>query len=265
MVHVNSSESKIYRCVQGAVVPYLVLCCSVVVLVVGGCTNQPTNPKEPNSSWNYEAIDDWGKEYPECDGLVQSPINIQTSETIKASLPPLGVTSASLEGTIVDNGHTLQVTITRGDQIVELLGTQYKLSQFHFHRQSEHAVDGVHAAMEAHFVHTAPDGTNAVIGVLLDVGDANPLLERALQQMPAVKNVGQSFEGSIQIQDLLPADLSYWTYTGSLTTPPCSQGLSWIVLKNRRTISTAQVTQFGQRFGHNARPLTKRNHRPVLE
>jgi carbonic anhydrase len=151
----------------------------------------------------------------------------------------------------VDNGHTIQVNVPPGNSLV-LGGTRYELKQFHFHSPSEHNVNGEHTAMEMHFVHQTTDGKTAVVGVLLKTGKANPALEPVLGALPPKDGTRQ--EISVDLPALLPKDRAHFSYLGSLTTPPCTEGVQWLVIVAQSEVSKAQVDAFHSRYPANARP-----------
>jgi len=219
--------------------------------------------------WSYSgagAPQFWGDLKPEfgtCgSGKHQSPIDISTA-TITA-LPKIQFDYHATPLRVVNNGHSIQVNYQRGSSVV-VDGKRYDLMQIHFHTPSEHTMGGKAYPMVAHLVHKAADGELLVIAVLMQAGAGNPLIERIWQQLPS--EAGQmkiADEQSINVAGLLPKDATYFTYTGSLTTPPCTEGVKWIVLSAPVTVSEAQVDRFAALFPHNARPVEPLNGRTVL-
>jgi carbonic anhydrase len=220
--------------------------------------------------WGYsgpEAAQYWGdlsREYELCkDGHNQSPIDID--KTIEASLSPVIFNYKESSLFMVDNGHTVQVNYAPGSSIV-LNGHTFNLLQFHFHTPSENTVKGNHFPMEAHLVHSDGEGNLAVVSVLFEEGAANKALEQIWPYMP--EKVGQTVRMDavkFNIADMLPPDHDYYYFNGSLTTPPCTQGVAWIVLKKPVTVSKAQFKKFHDIIGmNNNRPLQPMNARPVL-
>ncbi len=182
-----------------------------------------------------------------------------------ADLPALALDYKAVPLAIIDNGHTVEVmypagsTLTVGDHI-------YTLKQFHFHHPSEEHVDGKVYPLVAHLVHSDADGHTAVVAVLFDLGAANPLLDTLWKNIPAEKEKEVDVSSiSINATDLLPADHGYFTYMGSLTTPPCTEGVTWYVLKAHATISKEQLEEFRKLYPHNARPIQPTNGRPIQE
>ena len=131
-------------------------------------------------------------------------------------------------------------------------GTRFELEQFHFHHPSEHTLDGAHYPLEVHFVHHGPTGALLVLGVLVTEGAPNPALRVLFDHLPHGHDATRL---SIDPELLIPADRHYLTYDGSLTTPPCTEGVTWIVLATPITASAAQIQAFSALFPHNNRPV----------
>lgn len=183
------------------------------------------------------------------DGSAQSPIDIRNAQArplrnISIRYP------ATMRATALDNGHTVQWNFPTGASIV-LNGTTYKLLQMHFHSPSEHKVDGKLYAVEIHFVHQAADGGLAVLGVFVDQGKASSAWAHVLKTRPST--AGRPLSG-IQLDALLPTGFRTYRYTGSLTTPPCSETVAWNVFTKPITMSAAQIKAFRKLYFHNNRP-----------
>lgn len=240
-----------------------IILCSLVISVIG-CKTKVDDPK-PASHWDYEHPDWQNEGYTDCGGKVESPINIDTSKTIKAHMPPLAFDYNPFNFTIVDNGHTIQV-INTGANKLTLDGTQFDFKQFHFHHTGEHAVNGIKGDMELHLVHADPiTGNLLVLAVVIKEGAANTTIEKVWNNIPAIKEKEVATAISLNLNDLLPANKKYYTYTGSLTTPPCTDGIEWIILKQPITMSKEQIETFAHSYENNARPLQPLNNRYVLE
>jgi len=223
-----------------------------------------------HAHWNYEKGHEgpahWAQLSPEYSACAagkhgqQSPIDIRGAK--KADLPAIQVAYQAGAFTVVNNGHTIQVNIPPGSTIT-VGDHKYELQQFHFHAPSEEAISGKHAALVAHLVHKDGEGKLAVIAVLYDVGPANAALGQVFAAMPhktdAESPLGQDYDPAT----LLPAQLGYYTFDGSLTTPPCSEGVRWFVLQRRGTLSKEQLQAFRKLYPHNARPLQPLNGRTV--
>lgn len=195
-------------------------------------------------------------------GGQQSPIDI--SATVPAGLAaPVRGWKPVLGGTVVNNGHTIQVDLAGGGGIT-LDGVAYTLKQFHFHHPSEHTIDGRSFPLEVHLVHAAADGRLAVVGVMFEEGAANPTLDPVWATAPAREGKA-AVAFSIDPGKLVPEAPAAFRYEGSLTTPPCSETVRWTVVAKPLTISRAQVSAFAALFPDNARPVQPLNRRYVLK
>ncbi len=209
----------------------------------------------------------WGKldpAYTLCaQGKNQSPINL--TQFIDADLEQITFHYTGLATSVLNNGHTIQVSHTVGSTI-EIGGKIFELKQFHFHAPSENQINGESFPLEAHFVHQAADGSLAVIAVLFQEGEDNPAIARLWQQMPKKAGVRVPLASEIKVDDLMPKNRDYYRFNGSLTTPPCSEGVYWFVLKQPMTVSKEQVEAFAHVMHHpNNRPVQPINARPVLQ
>ncbi|MDD2743606.1 MAG: carbonic anhydrase family protein, partial [Rhodocyclaceae bacterium] len=219
--------------------------------------------------WSYEgegAPENWAKIDPKnntcASGQRQSPIDIR--EGIKVDLEPVQFEYRPSTFRIVDNGHTIQVSV--GDSRISLTGKTYELIQFHFHRPSEEKVNGRRFDMVAHLVHKADDGALAVVAVLLERGQENPFIQTLWNNLPLEKDTPVSPPAlAIDPQTLLPASRDYYTYMGSLTTPPCTEGVLWLVMKQPVQVSADQVAIFSRLYPNNARPIQPAANRLIKE
>ncbi|MDD5176233.1 MAG: carbonic anhydrase family protein [Sterolibacterium sp.] len=210
--------------------------------------------------WTYDGNEgpkNWGKlspDYQSCStGKEQSPINIAGSKV--AGLPGIGVEYPQTGLRIINNGHTIQVSYG-AEGGASLGGMPYRLAQFHFHAPSEHTLNGKPLAMEAHLVHKDAEGRLAVIGLFYKEGRANSFLNKFWNVMPKEAGPERSVaDTTLRIAEMLPKDKSYYYYNGSLTTPPCSEGVKWYVLKQPLEASREQIREFAALFGHNERPV----------
>ncbi|HEY9653164.1 MAG TPA: carbonic anhydrase family protein [Coleofasciculaceae cyanobacterium] len=191
-------------------------------------------------------------------GNEQSPIDLKSSLLGSILSPPANIQfnyQSVISPLVQNNGHTIQVNYPLpSNSTMTVDGKTYKLVQFHLHTPSEHWVNGKAAALELHLVHQDDQGKLAVVGVFLEKGTANTTLQTVLDNMPLQEGTNMA-SGSINASSFLPADKSYYGYSGSLTTPPCSQGVKWIVLKNPITASEAQINAFTNLYQVNARPI----------
>ena len=209
--------------------------------------------------------ENWGELSPDwhvCkDGLKQSPINVY--EMREARLPRLNISYQATPLKIKNNGHTIQVNYAEGSTLT-VGGVTYRLLQFHFHTPSEHLKNGRTYPMEAHLVHINDQGQLGVLGVFLKEGDAdNAFLKPIFDNMPATEGEVEIEGKSLNVANLLPREREYYNYTGSLTTPPCSEGVNWMVLDDAVRVSRHQIEQFKALFEHNARPEQALNGRTI--
>ncbi len=160
-------------------------------------------------------------------GAQQSPVDISSS--IAAQLPPLTASWAPRVDTIINNGHTIQMNVDEGSTLAAP-GGSYKLVQFHFHHPSEHMIDGKGTPMEVHFVHADATAGLAVVGVLMEIGKPNATFNAIVRSMPEREGPAVKVDAAIDPNGLLPSRLTYYRYSGSLTTPPCSETVDWLLL-----------------------------------
>lgn len=223
---------------------------------------------EDVSHWGYEGeagAERWGdlnRSYALCKlGQAQSPIDIARVEA--ANLPILTFEYQAASPSIINNGHTVQVNFAAGS-ILRVGNDEYQLVQFHFHTPSEHSVEGQQYAMELHLVHRHASGALAVVGVLLSVGDSNNALEPLWQRLPSYVGEERFLSISVNPSDLLPRSRRTYRYVGSLTTPPCTEGVQWLVMCQPVNIAQVQVDKFRTIFSANSRPRQPLNGRQVL-
>ncbi|MBF0304596.1 MAG: carbonic anhydrase family protein [Alphaproteobacteria bacterium] len=222
------------------------------------------------ASWSYEGHGgpaEWAKistDFAACEGKDQSPIDIKNP--IPARLGEIKVSYRPQSLAVINNGHTIQVNFKPGNSM-EFEGETFDLVQYHFHTPSEHAFDGKRSPMEAHLVHKgATSGKLAVLGVMMVPGKPNDTIEAIWNAMPTEAGPEKEVaEALLNPQALLPANQSYFRYEGSLTTPPCSEVVKWINLKQPIEVSQAQLDRFAKLFPMNARPLQPVNRRFILE
>ena len=219
--------------------------------------------------WSYEGEGGpahWGAMKPEfatcSSGKRQSPIDIR--DGIKVQLDPVQFEYKPSGFRVIDNGRTIQVNVAAGNTI-EVMGRHFELMQFHFHRPSEERIDGRQFDMVAHLVHKDLDGRLAVVAVLLDRGSAQPLVQTIWNNLPLEKGDEVPAKGTIDLNALLPPERSYFTYIGSLTTPPCSEGVLWMVMKQPVPVSPDQIAIFSRLYPMNARPIQSASGRLIKE
>ena len=224
---------------------------------------------EEGHHWSYEGAsgpDKWGDldaANATCSiGSQQSPVDITSAVT--ARQPSLKINWSKHPETIVNNGHTIQLNVPQGDTI-QLGDRSFGLTQLHFHHPSEHLVDGKRFGMEAHFVHAAPAGGLAVVGVLIVPGKKNAVFGKIASKMPQEAGAPVSADLGIDLSRLLPAERGYYHYEGSLTTPPCSQSVDWIVLARHIEVAETDIARFAKLYPMNARPVQKIDRRFILK
>lgn len=220
------------------------------------------------AAWDYAGEAgpaNWAKlspEYGACAGSNQSPINL--TGFIDAKLKPVVFNYEAGSSEILNNGHTVQVNTLPGSSIT-VDDIEFELKQFHFHVPSENLIRGKSYPMEGHLVHADKNGNLAVVAVMVTEGEANKALAKAWAQMPE-KGEKVTLSSDISPLEILPAQRDYYRFNGSLTTPPCSEGVRWLVMKQPISASKEQIEQFLHVIHHpNNRPVQAVNARPVLE
>lgn len=230
----------------------------------------PAKAKEHKPHWTYEGKDgpeNWGKLSPEfatcAAGRNQSPVNIKT--TTHAALKPLKSIQKFPAKDIFNNGHTVQINFKAGNMLV-LDSAAYQLKQLHFHAPSENTIHGKSFPLEAHFVHADSKGNLTVIAVMFTEGKANEGLVKLWAQMPNEVGEPVTLKTRVIPSELIPSNLAYYRFSGSLTTPPCSEGVRWLVLKTPLTASKEQIEAFKHAVKHdNNRPIQELNGRVIIE
>lgn len=212
---------------------------------------------ESHSSWGYDEINNeatWGIDHPQCNlGTIQSPINLSTNEFNSSNLVSLNYVNTTFE--VVNNGHSVQVNYPAGSTAT-IDGKTYNLLQFHFHTPSEHTINEKHAEMEIHFVHSNDVGEIAVIGAMMQAGTKNYDISKIWRNIPAERESRRS-DLVVHPENLLPETMNYATYVGSLTTPPCTEGVTWIVMQDPVTLSAEQIEAFQALYPMNARSVQR--------
>jgi carbonic anhydrase len=222
---------------------------------------------EDKHHWTYHGHGgpaEWGtleRDFASCKlGKLQSPVDIRGAKA--ADLPDIQFDYKPAPLRIIDNGHSIQVNYAPGSTI-EVGGKRYELVQFHFHKPSEEKIAGKAHDMVAHLVHKDADGKLAVVAVLIDKGGANPAIATIWKNLPKDKEKEIEAPATIDASALLPGDKRYYTFQGSLTTPPCSEDVRWFVLKTPVRIESSQVAAFGKLYPMNARPTQPLNGRSI--
>jgi carbonic anhydrase len=195
-------------------------------------------------------------------GERQSPIDIR--EGIAVDLEPVSFQYQPSGFAVIDNGHTVQVNMAPGNSM-EIGGKRYELLQFHFHRPSEERIDGRQFELSVHLVHKNGEGRLAVLAVLLGKGAAQPVVQTVWNNLPLEKNQEMRARAEIDPADLLPTDRRYYTYMGSLTTPPCTEGVQWVVMRQPVSATSEQINIFTRLYPMNARPVQSAAGRRILQ
>lgn len=235
---------------------------------------KPGKPAKPSAPprWGYTgdiAPDRWAELAPEfrlCGvGTRQSPIDIR--DGIAVDLEKIGFDYRPGAFSVLDDGHTVQVQVAPGSSL-SVMGRRYELQRLHFHRPSEERVNGRQFDMVAHLEHRDAEGRVAMLAVLLERGrddQPQPFLQAVWGNLPLEK--GESLAAQVQLDpaQLLPADRSYYTYMGSMTTPPCSEGVLWLVLRQPVQVTAQQLDVFARLYPMNARPLQAGSGRLIKE
>lgn len=218
--------------------------------------------------WSYngdsgpEHWADLSPDYRACaSGLLQSPVNLSGAVDKPIDNVQFQYRPSPLH--IINTGKTLMVPFTQGSHIT-LDGQRFELRQMHFHAPSEHSIDGEPADAELHLVHKSPEGELAVVGLLIRQGAPNPALATLLTLAPDNQSELRDTETTIDATALLPSRQTSYRYKGSLTTPPCSEGVQWIVMTEPLEISPAQLATLVRAVPGNNRPLQPLNDRPLL-
>ena len=222
-----------------------------------------------DAQWSYtgdEGPQNWSKldpGYSACTGRNQSPINL--TDFIEADLPPITFNYVKGAENFVNNGHTVQVNFDKRSSI-EIDGMTFYLLQYHFHAPGENHINGKAYPMEAHFVHSDKDGNLAVIALMFEEGAENKSLTKVWEHMPQQVGDVNALTDVISANELLPKSRDYYRYNGSLTTPPCSEGVRWLVLKEPVYASKKQIDDYRHVMHHpNNRPLQAVNARLILK
>jgi len=225
--------------------------------------------EEGEAAWGYDGDGgpaNWGSldaEYAVCaTGTEQSPIDLVSTNMDARNTPDINWTPAS-SAIVADSGHTIVVSVEDAGGLT-LGGTDYTLAQFHFHAGSEHTIDGAQYPLEVHFVHVSDDGGLAVVGVMFENGDANAPLAGIWANLPE-SEAETGLEGMLDPNAFLPGEDDVWRYEGSLTTPPCSEGVAWTVFQTPLTASSEQLAAFTARYDNNYRPVQPLNARSLRE
>ncbi len=237
-----------------------IICCALALTSACGAQEH---------TWDYgtsHGPSHWGELAPEfapCKlGHHQSPIDIRDPHI--SDLPPIEFHYQTSSLDIIDNGHTIMIDYGPGS-FITVGGKKYVLKQFHFHQPSEEKINGKSYPMSVHLVHADEAGKLVVLAILLERGKDNPLVHELWKNVPHQKEKEESLNNvNIHVDELLPANHGYYTFSGSLTTPPCSEDVTWFVLKHPVSVSVAEISQFAKLYRNDARPTQPLYDRVVL-
>lgn len=225
-----------------------------LVFFITGCSNSEV-------SWGYDqdnGPDNWANisdEYKTCaEGTMQSPIDIKTNDQVMGD-DNLIVNYTDTQFVVEDTGHSLEFYDETKSNTITYNDTQYNLEQIHFHNQSENTIDGQHYPLEGHFVHSDEQGNNLVISVMFNIGAENSTIGDAFEQVTSTITLNPA--------ELLPSEQDYYSFIGSLTTPPCTENVQWLVFSNPQQISQEQLTSYQQYYQDNNRDPQSLNDREV--
>ncbi len=222
-----------------------------------------------NAHWSYTGENNpekWGDIAPEfhaCKyGKYQSPIDITDAFKVNTT-QPLQFHYTNKASNVINNGHSIQVNFDDGG-FFTLEGVQYKLVQVHFHTPSEFSFNGKHYPMVIHMVHQSKEGQNLVVAVMFEEGKENPTIKQIWDKMP--QKVGETNKiQNVDVSSLVKDGVAYYRLDGSLTTPPCTEGVIWILPKEQASASKAQIEKFTKTIGTNNRPIQPKNGRVIIE
>jgi carbonic anhydrase len=239
---------------------------TVALLASGAFANETAH-------WTYDGETgpaNWGKinkEFSQCEsGRAESPIDVTSAKKAPTDMARVQFRYGPLPLHLLNTGHAMQFVAQPGKDMLTLGSDQYKLVQFHFHAPGEERFAGKTSPLDMHLVHANADGKLLVVAVQFVTGAPNPVLDAILNQMPSKPGDEETVDAvQIDPSGLLPAKLDYYTYSGSLTTPPCSEGVTWIELKQPVTIAPRQLEALRKMYNHNQRPAQPLNGREILE
>lgn len=246
----------------------LIAAAGMASLALSGCTASSAAV----DSWSYDAEagpTHWGEFAPACresESSMESPIDIVTATfPSTATAMPLSFSYTSGHFDLHDTGHTIEAEPEQADNSIVYDGTEYVLQQFHVHARSEHLIDGASAAAEIHLVHESTAGAILVVGVLADEGPENTTLAELFDSLPALSHAPVELDRPIDLSGLIPHSSPSAQYMGSLTTPPCTEGVQWNVFLEPITLSPEQLAAFTRIYPENHRPVQPLHGRTISE
>ena len=246
------------------------LAIAVGIAIFTSCAFAANASSDERHHWNYSGETGpahWGDlspEYAACSqGKQQSPVNIRHAKHAKLPIIEFDYKPSAVD--VINNGHTIQSTYDPGSSIT-IDGKTYELIQFHFHHVSENTVNGKHFPLEGHLVHKNADGKLAVVAVFFEEGHTNPAIATVWNNMPNTEGQENKPSGvQVNASQLLPDDREYYRFSGSLTTPPCTEGVTWLVMAHKMSVSKEQVAAFAALDPNDYRPVQRLNGRKIEE
>lgn len=240
-----------------------------ITLTLAACLFSLSANASEEHHWGYKGDSGpkhWGslkQEFSTCStGKNQSPINL--SQMVEGNLGAINYSYKKGGNQVVNNGHAIQVNYSDGSTII-IDGNYFDLKQFHFHTPSENHINGQSYPLEAHLVHSDSSGNLAVVAVMFEFGQENSFLKTIIENTPTLPGKEHSLESPLNVAAMLPSNKDHYRFNGSLTTPPCSEGVRWFVLKQPAQVSESQVSRFHQAVGFdNNRPLQALNARKAI-
>jgi carbonic anhydrase len=277
MIRNNNTLTKLHIALRIAIGILLLIFCSTGLLREALAAQETTRHKDNQAHWGYESGNgpaSWGqlnRDWLLCaEGKAQSPVDLtgaeqQKFDEMKLELPTtyLKIVHQTHVLEAIDNGHTIQINYDRGETFT--IGNEsYKLRQYHFHSPSEHTVNGRHFPMEMHLVHLSKDKKLAVIGVFIEEGRHNEAFDAIWSNLPQQTGQEVHLENvQVDIDDMLPGNKATYRYSGSLTTPPCSEDVRWFVYVDPIELSRDQIKVVQKIFHGNNRPTQPLNDRTL--
>ncbi|MCP3028597.1 carbonic anhydrase [Halobacillus sp. A5] len=260
---------------------------ALIGLTMGGCQEQTretgapeeeeqndSESNEETAEWSYEGDngpENWGElddDYAACaNGKEQSPVNIDSAHANEnEEREDIEINYQSTSFSLANNGHSIQANSSSSDNHLIMNEKEYELAQFHFHQPSEHLFNDHRYEMELHLVHETEDGDAAVIGIMIEEGEENDTLSDLWDQLPSEETEGDvNIEEPVELRELLPEDQTSFHYEGSLTTPPCTEEVKWMLFEEPIEMSEDQIQNFKSIYHENHRPEQPLEDREVIE
>lgn len=243
------------------------ICRAAIGLALAALAIPAFAEEHSHAHWAYEGPDgpaNWGSlnsDFAVCSkGIQQSPVNLTDAHS--GQNEALALEWKPFTPVVMNNGHTIQAAAAKGN-VTSFDGKPYAFQQVHFHHPSEHTIDGKHAPMEAHFVHKGADGKLLVLGVMIEEGQANAEIAKLWEVAPQQPGEKPS-KADVDFAKLVPSTSKFYRYAGSLTTPPCSEIVQWVVFAEPITVSKEQLEAFAKLYPDNSRPVQALNKRTIV-